>query len=130
MTEIPGALLPRLVQAGGFARIDTEPIRFDTGEPDMHPESIGALDRLAAFLVMQPAIGLRIVGHTDDRGPEWANDAVSAERAASVRDYLIGRGVAARRLAAEDPRHGDHEAEAQHQSHQRRAAVLPVGAVS
>ena len=41
-----------------------------------------------------------IEGHTDSIGDPAYNRFISAERAASVRNYLIGQGIEARRLAA------------------------------
>jgi general secretion pathway protein A len=41
-----------------------------------------------------------IEGHTDSTGDPAHNRFVSAERAASVRNYLVGQGIEARRLAA------------------------------
>jgi outer membrane protein OmpA-like peptidoglycan-associated protein len=42
---------------------------------------------------------LRIVGHTDASGSAAANDALSLDRAASVRDWLVARGVPAPRIS-------------------------------
>jgi outer membrane protein OmpA-like peptidoglycan-associated protein len=98
--RIPAGL-PGIVWNGRNAKVETEPVQFAPGEPDMRPESLKALDSLAAWLKERPDLHVLIVGHTDSSGPDWANDAVSAERAAAVRDYLIRCGVDRRRLASE-----------------------------
>ena len=95
------ATLPRLIRTGPRVSIETEPILFNSGEPDMRVESIQVLDRLAGFLKRRAELEVRVVGHTDNLGPDWANDAVSAERAAAVRDYLIGCGIDRRRVVSE-----------------------------
>jgi OOP family OmpA-OmpF porin len=41
---------------------------------------------------------MSIEGHTDNRGPADLNKKLSGDRAASVRTYLIGRGVEEGRL--------------------------------
>jgi len=43
-------------------------------------------------------VRIRIEGHTDSRGGEDYNLRLSQDRAASVRAYLIDRGVAPKRL--------------------------------
>lgn len=56
------------------------------------------LDQVATVLQAWPASEVRLVGHTDPRGPAAANDALSLERAQSARDWLVARGVALRRI--------------------------------
>ena len=43
---------------------------------------------------------IRVEGHTDDRGADDVNKALSQQRAQAVVDYLIGRGIEADRLEA------------------------------
>ncbi|PIE65337.1 MAG: cell envelope biogenesis protein OmpA, partial [Deltaproteobacteria bacterium] len=59
------------------------------------------LDEVARVLNEYPQITkLRIEGHTDSRGSAKSNLALSDRRAASVRTYLIGKGVDPNRLVA------------------------------
>lgn len=69
---------------------------FDVGRADIRPDMRPVLDQLAQGL--DPAMRLRIVGHTDSTGNDAINDPLSVQRASSVRDYLAGRGVAASRV--------------------------------
>lgn len=69
---------------------------FDVGRADIRPDMRPVLDQLAQGL--DPAMRLRIVGHTDSTGSDAINDPLSVQRASSVRDYLAGRGVAASRV--------------------------------
>ncbi|MBX3638309.1 MAG: OmpA family protein, partial [Rubrivivax sp.] len=65
---------------------------FDVGRADIRPDMRPVLDQLAQGL--DPAMRLRVVGHTDSSGNDAINDPLSVQRASSVRDYLAGRGVA------------------------------------
>jgi len=49
-------------------------------------------------LVANPALRLRVAGHTDDRGSDEYNIALGQRRAVTVREYLAARGVDASRL--------------------------------
>jgi outer membrane protein OmpA-like peptidoglycan-associated protein len=65
---------------------------FDVGRADIRPEMRPVLDQFAQGL--DPAMRVRIVGHTDSTGGDAINEPLSVRRAASVRDYLADRGVA------------------------------------
>ena len=72
---------------------------FQTGKAKIKPESFGLLDEVARVLKEHPEIKkLRIEGHTDNVGKPEANAKLSKARAASVRDYLVKKQVAAKRL--------------------------------
>ncbi len=64
------------------------------------PETVQELDVLVDFMKSRPAVRIRVEGHTDNRGPLSINKALSLQRAESVRQYLIQRGVAASRTEA------------------------------
>ena len=78
--------------------ISTEPILFNSGASTLREASVPKLDRIADFLIKNPAVTLEIIGHTDNLGPEPVNQQVSAERAAIVMDYLVSRGIDPARL--------------------------------
>jgi outer membrane protein OmpA-like peptidoglycan-associated protein len=60
------------------------------------------LDVVADVLRHQPAYGhVRIEGHTDNRGDHDANVALSQGRAQACLEYLVGKGIARERLAAQ-----------------------------
>jgi outer membrane protein OmpA-like peptidoglycan-associated protein len=50
---------------------------------------------------------IAVIGHTDSTGSDATNNALSVERAQSVRDYLAGRGVSPTRIRTEG--HGERE---------------------
>ena len=54
--------------------------------------------RFAGLLAGDRDAQLTVVGHTDSTGSETFNNALSLDRAQSVRDYLVGRGVPATQI--------------------------------
>lgn len=79
-----------------------EKVYFDTSKASIKQVSFGLLDQVAATLRGNPQITKVLVeGHTDSRGRDSKNLALSKNRSASVRQYLIDKGVAPERLDAE-----------------------------
>ncbi len=76
-------------------------ISFATGRHDIQPRLIPILDQFAQGLNQQPAMEVRIVGHTDNTGSDAINLPLSVNRAQSARDHLVARGVAASRIRIE-----------------------------
>jgi peptidoglycan-associated lipoprotein len=73
-------------------------IFFDTDQSVVTPEARGILDRQAQWLQQYPRIGVWIAGNCDERGTEEYNLALGQRRANADRDYLVSRGIDARRL--------------------------------
>jgi outer membrane protein OmpA-like peptidoglycan-associated protein len=73
-------------------------ISFDTGRSEIQPNLRPILNQFAQGLNNQPNTEIRIVGHTDSTGSPAVNNPLSINRAASARDYLVSRGVEARRI--------------------------------
>ncbi len=74
---------------------------FDTGKSTIKAESFPLLDEVAQVMKDHPEVRHVIIeGHTDNLGKAAANLKLSQGRAAAVRTYLVGKGVAADRLAA------------------------------
>lgn len=71
-----------------------EDVNFKRGTAELEGESTEAsLTDLASFLKENPQIKIRINGHTDNVGDPGLNKQLSLERAGSVRDFLIEKGV-------------------------------------
>lgn len=83
--------------AGGRARLYG--ILFDTDKATIRPESLPTLDEVVRMLGAEPEWRLTIEGHTDSTGAAAHNRTLSEQRAASVKAYLVSRGIAADRLA-------------------------------
>lgn len=76
-------------------------VRFETGSAKLTPDARKVLDEVGRTLKSQTKLAADISGHTDDVGNDAYNLILSQQRAESVRQYLIGRGVAAERLTAD-----------------------------
>ncbi|MCF8248242.1 MAG: OmpA family protein [Saprospiraceae bacterium] len=73
-------------------------VNFKTGQWDLLPPALPELDGLAAFLKENPKVKVEIGGHTDDVGNDDDNQLLSQNRAESVYNYLISKGIAPERL--------------------------------
>jgi OOP family OmpA-OmpF porin len=77
-----------------------EGILFKTGSAEILPKSYTVLDQAVAMLQQFPEIRMEIQGHTDDVGDDAQNLALSQDRAQSVVNYMVSKGIAADRLVA------------------------------
>jgi outer membrane protein OmpA-like peptidoglycan-associated protein len=75
-------------------------ILFDTDSAGLRPESLPTLDEVVRLLAAEAAWKLTIEGHTDSTGALGHNQTLSEQRAASVKAYLVSKGVAAERLVS------------------------------
>lgn len=69
---------------------------FDVGQAKVKPVMQPVLNKLASGLDATHQVV--IVGHTDNTGGDAANNQLSLNRAESVRDYMVGQGIAANRI--------------------------------
>jgi outer membrane protein OmpA-like peptidoglycan-associated protein len=74
-------------------------LQFEVGKDVIVPSSFIALAGLAAVLNQSPTWKLGISGHTDNTGSEAFNERLSLNRAQSVKDFLITKGVTQDRIA-------------------------------
>jgi outer membrane protein OmpA-like peptidoglycan-associated protein len=76
-------------------------VEFDTSTARISRLSAAILDDIAGVLRQHPEItSAEVQGHTDNRGSEKQNTALSQARADAVRGALIKRGIDAARLTA------------------------------
>lgn len=73
-------------------------VHFDYDSDALRADAQSTLDQKVAILNANPAIRLRIGGHTDARGSDEYNMALGLRRANAARRYLVDRGVADSRL--------------------------------
>ena len=76
-------------------------VSFDTGKSDLRPQAREALAKLSGIVLNYPSLRLTIEGHTDNTGSAAANQALSEQRANTVRDYLINQGLDSGSLSAQ-----------------------------
>ncbi len=90
----------RVIVENGRIRI-LENIRFKKGSAEIDEESNSILNQVALTMKANPSIKrVRVEGHTDETGTHELNMQLSRERAASVRQYIVNRGVKPERLTA------------------------------
>lgn len=75
-------------------------INFEFDSYILEESSYPSIDSLAFFLKENPSITIEISGFTDDSGTEEHNRKLSFERANSVKEALINKGVGERRMTA------------------------------
>lgn len=82
------------------AKMVLKNIFFGTNQAELKPESKIELDKVVQLLAENPSLQIEIDGHTDATGTAAANMLLSNNRAKAVVQYLVSKGVAARRLVA------------------------------
>ena len=75
-------------------------VYYLTGGNELTAESLTVVASIPRELAGRPAAEIVVTGHTDSVGNAEANDALSAKRAAFIRDTLIANGVAPARIIA------------------------------
>ena len=75
-------------------------IQFETGEDVIKKQSFPILDQVVKAMKENPEYNLEINGHTDNVGDSTKNQILSDKRAASVRKYLIDKGIAETRMVS------------------------------
>ncbi|HEX6533268.1 MAG TPA: OmpA family protein [Gemmatimonadaceae bacterium] len=70
-------------------RVSTHGILFATGSSTISPESTPTLKEIGDMLEAHPELKLVIEGHTDNVGAAAANQTLSEQRAAAVKQYLV-----------------------------------------
>jgi OmpA-OmpF porin, OOP family len=68
-------------------------IEFQTGSAVIRPESYKTLDEIFESAVVAEGLKIGVFGHTDNNGGDDVNVPLSQRRAASVKDYLVHKGL-------------------------------------
>jgi len=73
-------------------------VMFEQSKATLLSGSDAELDRVAGMLQEYPAMEILVEGHTDNQG-EWdLNMKLSADRVQVVKEYLVGKGIASKRI--------------------------------
>lgn len=75
-------------------------VTFQTNSADLNPQFFSVLDSVALVLQEFNKTLVDIAGHTDSTGSDQYNQLLSQQRASTVAQYLVTRGVTATRLQA------------------------------
>jgi OOP family OmpA-OmpF porin len=90
-----GCPTPRLDR---LSLVILERVTFKSGKSILEAESTKSLEQAAQALLYCSDLKVEIGGYTDDRGGESLNKALSLDRAKTVRDFFVGKGIDSSRL--------------------------------
>ncbi len=108
-------------------------IYFDFDKSNIRPDAQVELEKVYAAMSQYPQIRINIRSHTDSRGNDKYNMALSDRRAKSTRDYIITQGIDGDRLTAEglgeselvnDCKNGVQCSEEEHQQNRRSEFII------
>ncbi|MFH1000360.1 MAG: OmpA family protein, partial [Bacteroidota bacterium] len=68
-------------------------IYFELSKAELKPESFPELDKVVSFLNANPTIKIEISGHTDSTGSDEINNKLSDDRARTVKNYIVSKGI-------------------------------------
>jgi peptidoglycan-associated lipoprotein len=91
MGPVPGSVQDFIVNVG-------DRVYFDYDKFTVRADAEPVLAAQAAWLARYPSVNVRIEGNADERGTREYNLALGARRANSIKDFLVGHGVAAGRV--------------------------------
>lgn len=84
------------IEIGQVFRLNN--VFFDFDKFNLRPESYVELDRVVKFLNDYPNIEIEMSAHTDSKGSDQYNFTLSDNRARSVMEYILSKGIAASRI--------------------------------
>jgi len=89
------------IAAGAFEvrKNKPAPVGFDAGKDALTSRSKLALEELAAKLIADTSLTLQITGRIDAKEVARKNTTLAQSRAAQIQNYIISRGIAARRIS-------------------------------
>ena len=91
--EIPGAEVTRVGEGINVIFNEDAGVYFDTNKSGVKGTSATTLDKLAGIFKEYPKSYILVEGHTDSAGPDDYNMKLSQQRAESVTQYLVAKGI-------------------------------------
>lgn len=89
---------PKTAPAQTPERLVLEGVFFDTGKATLKHESFSVLERNADKLKKRKDVTITVVGYTDSVGSDSSNQRLSENRANTVKDYFITKGINSGRI--------------------------------
>jgi outer membrane protein OmpA-like peptidoglycan-associated protein len=86
------------IEIGQVVRLNN--VFFDLDKYNLRPESFVELDRVVKLMKENPSIEIELSAHTDSRASDEHNLVLSDNRAKSVREYIISKGIDASRMTS------------------------------
>jgi OmpA-OmpF porin, OOP family len=87
------------IEIGQVVRLNN--VFFDFDKATLRPESYIELDRVVKLLTENPAIEIEMSAHTDSKGSDDYNLKLSDNRAKSVMEYILSKGIATSRIVSQ-----------------------------
>ncbi len=111
--------------------VKLNPILFDFDKHNIKPQAAFELDKLVELMKKNPDMVIKVEGHTDNRGSDAYNMALSERRARSTVQYVISKGITKDRISGKgfgESRPvvdcGNNCTEAQHQQNRRSEFII------
>lgn len=95
--QCPGTPIGAKVNAVGCWALDN--VLFDFDKDEIKPMAFSQLNDVVEILEKNPGMSIDLNGHCDNVGTAEYNMDLSMRRALAVKNYLVGKGIAAGRLA-------------------------------
>lgn len=99
--EVEATSESMMEEIGKSGRVAVYGINFDTGKATITKDSKKVLEQVRKLLTDNDGLKLRIEGHTDNVGKDQENLALSKQRAAAVKAWLVKNGVEPERLTTD-----------------------------
>lgn len=128
--EIPGAKVERVEDGIVLTFDEKSGVYFATNKSNINEASQETLDKLAAIFNEYGDTNILVVGHTDSTGNDDYNMKLSKERATSVSNYLVSKGVSSGRITTEwfgetQPMYDNSTAEGRSKNRRVNIAIVP-----
>lgn len=94
---LPGADVER-VGEGIKITLGENSVNFDLGKSTLTSTAKANLDKLVPVFNEYPDTDIQIVGYTDSSGSDELNQKLSEQRSASVKTYLVSKGIKGARI--------------------------------
>src|SRR5699024_6126241 len=82
-------------------KLELENIHYDFDKHNIRKDAAEILDRLVKTLNEYPTLRIELSSHTDSRGSDSYNMALSQRRAQAAVDYLVAAGISRDRMVAQ-----------------------------
>lgn len=127
--EIPGAEVKRVGEGINVTFNEDAGVYFDTNKSDVKGTSAATLDKLAGIFKEYPKTNILVEGHTDSAGSDEYNLKLSQQRAESVTNYLISKGISSGRFTTKwygesQPRESNETAEGKAKNRRVELAII------
>lgn len=128
--EIPGAQVERVENGIVLTFDEKSGVYFATNKSNLNQESEETLSKLASIFNEYDDTNILVVGHTDSTGNAEYNMELSKNRAFSVSNYLMDKGINAGRITTEwfgetKPMHDNSTTEGRTKNRRVNIAIVP-----